>query len=129
MATISFDFDGCLFDEEAQAFIQETVDLLRCHIADGNRAIITTSRVQVWADEAKELVRTCLHLDLPVFSCPGNADDPTDTDQTKSDVLIAQGAILHFDDIPSCSSLAKAKTADIEILFPPAMKAIFARMY
>ena len=132
MATISFDFDGCLFDEEDQTFISETVSLLRKHIADGDRVIITTSRVQLWADEAKQLVLTRLKLDIPVFSCPGNPDTSFDWnrfDRIKSDVLIAEGAIRHFDDIPDCESLDLAKSAGIEILLPTATKSFTPRIY
>lgn len=128
-ATISFDFDGCLWCETNQCFIAETVALMRDFIAKGHRIIITTSRIPRWADEAKELIQSVLKLDLEVFSASGNADDWRDFDPIKSDILIAEKAIKHFDDIPDCSSLMKAKNNGIEILLPPATQATIARMY
>lgn len=129
VTTVSFDFDFTLWDENEQCFIHETVDLLRAHIDAGDRIIIVTSRIQMWADEAKELLLSKLKLDLEVFSCPGNADDWKCGDRIKSEVLIAEKAIKHFDDLPDDSSLTAAKNNGIEILLPPAIKATVATMY
>jgi acid phosphatase class B len=129
MATVSFDFDHTLWDEDQQCFIDETVSLMREHIDAGDRIIIVTSRIQMWADEAKELLLSKLKLDLEVFSCPGNADDWKCGDRLKSEALIAEKAIKHFDDLPDDSSLTAAKNNGIEILLPPATKATIARMY
>jgi len=129
MATVSFDFDSCLWDESQQWFIGETVSLLREHIENGDRVIICTSRVQIWANEARELLAKHLKLDLEVFSCPGNADDWMDGDPTKSDVLVAQQVIKHFDDLPNDSGLLLAKNSGIEVLLPPATKATITSMY
>jgi hypothetical protein len=127
--TISFDFDFTLFDETENCFITESVQLLRQFLRDGFRVIIVTSRIPVWADEAKELINQHLHLDLEVFSAPGNADDWRDFEAIKSDVLLEQNASIHFDDLIDCSSLTKAKLNGVEIKLPPATKATVARMY
>lgn len=132
MSTVSFDFDHTIWDEDHLSFIDETVAVLRSHIAAGDRVIIVTSRLQKWADEAKELIQSHLKLDLEVFSCPGNADDWRCGDRLKSDVLIAEKAIKHFDDLVDCSSLTRAKNSGIEILLPPAtnvINAVVTRMY
>ncbi len=132
MATVSFDFDHTLWDEDHLAFIEETVAVLRQHLSDGDRVIIVTSRIQKWADEAKELLQSRLKLDLEVFSCPGNADDWRCGERLKSDVLIDEKAIKHFDDMIDCSSLLRAKHSGIEILLPPATcvtNKIVTRMY
>lgn len=128
MATVSFDFDHTLWDEDKQTFISESVELLRWHLTNNDRVIIVTSRIQVWADESKELLRNILGLDLEVFSAPGSAL-VADVDPTKSDVLIEQKVIKHFDDLPNDSCLLRAKNSGIEILLPPATKATVARMY
>lgn len=129
MATVSFDFDHTLWDEDQQCFIDETVALLRSHLENGDRVIIVTSRIQKWATEATELIEKRLRLHLQTFSCPDNADDWRCGDRLKSDVLIAENAVKHFDDIPDCSSLHRARNSGIEILLPPATKATIARMY
>ena len=127
--TISFDFDFTLWDETENSFIPESVALLRQFISEGFRVIIVTSRIPKWADEAYELIKSQLKLDLEVFSAPGNADDWKDFDRIKSDVLLAEKAIKHYDDIPESSSLTKAKLNGVEVLLPPAVKATVARMY
>jgi acid phosphatase class B len=132
MATISFDFDHTLWDEDHQCFIEETVALLRSHLENGDRVIIVTSRIQKWASEATELIEKHLRLHLQTFSCPGNADDWRCGERLKSDVLIAEGAVKHFDDIPDDSSLTRAKNNGIEILLPPAIcvtNPVVTRMY
>ena len=129
MATVSFDFDHTIFDEENHCFISETVSILRDHIEAGDRVIIVTARIQRWADEARDLILKHLKLDLEVFSAPGNVDDLHDNDPFKSEVLIAQGAIKHFDDLVDCSSLLLAKNSGIEIVLPPATKATIASYY
>lgn len=118
--TISFDFDFTLWDDDAQEFILETVILLRNHLAQADRVIIVTSRVDNWIPECHELLAR-LELKLEVFSAPGHPD--WDTLLTKSDVLIAQNAIKHYDDTPNWEGLRAAKEAGIEILLPPAITA------
>lgn len=127
--TISFDFDFTLWDETENSFIPESVALLRQLLSEGFRVIIVTSRIPKWADEAHGLIKSRLKLDLEVFSAPGNADDCQEFDRIKSDVLLAEKAIKHFDDIPESSSLTKAKLNGVEVLLPPAVKANVARLY
>ncbi len=129
MATVSFDFDFTLWDDEQQCFIDETVSLLRAHVDAGDRVIIVTARMPSVAAECSPLISKFLKLDLQVFSAPGNPADPTETDPIKSDVLIAEGACKHFDDLTADSGFDKAREAGIEILLPPATKATIARMY
>ena len=129
MNTVSFDFDSTLWDEEAQSFIPETVALLRQHIANGDRVIVVTARMKQWALEAWELIQLRLKLDIEVFSAPANPNDKDDPEPTKSKVLIAEGAVLHLDDLADCSSLDAAKEAGIEVRLPPATKVFVARMY
>jgi hypothetical protein len=81
------------------------------------------------ADEARDLILKHLKLELEVFSAPGNADDLHDSDPIKSDILITQGAIKHYDDLVNCSSLLLAKNTGIEIVLPPATKASIASCY
>lgn len=127
--TISFDFDFTLWDETQNSFIGESVALLRQFMAEGFRVIIVTSRTQQWIPEAVSLLKDRLKLELEVFSAPGNADDWRDGDPIKSDILLAEKALKHFDDIPESSSLTKAKLNGVEVLLPPAVKATVARMY
>lgn len=127
--TVSFDFDGCLWDESKQCFISETVAVLREHLSAGDRVIVVTSRVEVWANEARDLIKKFLKLDLEVFSAPGNADDPWDRDPSKSDVLLIQGVVKHFDDLVDCSSLKRAKNLGCEIVLPPATEATVSGCY
>lgn len=129
MKTISFDFDNTLWDEDGQIFIQETVDILRGHIDNGHRVIITTSREFRWEEETRNLIQKHLGLNLEVFCAPGNVCDHLDNDRCKSDVLIEQNAVSHMDDIPNCPSLMRAKNSGIEILTPPKREIVVARMY
>ncbi len=129
MATVSFDFDFTLWDDEQQCFIDETVAVLREHVRAGDRVIIVTARMPSVAAECAPLITKFLKLDLEVFSAPGNPADPNETDPIKSDVLIAEKACKHFDDLTADSGFDKAREDGIEILLPPATKATFARMY
>jgi len=129
VATVSFDFDHTLWDEDEQVFIDETVAVLRKHLDAGDRVIIVTARMPSVAAECAPLITKFLKLDLQVFSAPGNPADPNETDLIKSDVLIAEKVIKHFDDLTADSSFDKARAAGIEILLPPAIKATVARMY
>ena len=129
MSTISFDFDYTLFDYHERVFIDETVSLMKDYINQGHRIIITTSREPRWADEAKRLISERLGFDLEVFSAPGNINDWRDCDPVKSDILIREGAIKHYDDIPDDEGLMRARLNGIEILLPPAIRATITRMY
>ncbi len=129
MATVSFDFDFTLWDDELQCFIWETVAVLREHLDAGDRVIIVTARMPEVAAECSPLMVKFLKLNLEVFSAPGNPADPTETDPIKSDVLIAEKVVKHFDDLTADSGFDKAREAGIEILLPPATKATIARMY
>jgi len=125
MATISFDYDYTLWDAEQDCFIEETVNRMRQHIAIGDRVIIVTARIQVWADEAKVDIERMMGMTFEVFSCPGTYDPVRGGTEgrNKSDVLIAEGATVHFDDIPNDSSLFMAREAGIDVRMPPATSA------
>jgi len=125
MATISFDYDFTLWDDQHGCFIEETVNRMRQHIAIGDRVIICTARVQHWADEAKRDIDAFMKMDFEVFSCPGTYDPVRGgiEGRNKSDVLIAEGATVHFDDIPNDSSLFMAREAGIDVRMPPATSA------
>lgn len=118
MNTISFDFDNTLFNEEEEFFFPETLLILKHHIDIGDRVIITTSRIQKWADEAKVLLLR-IRLDLDVFSAP---DKIGDGGLTKSDVLVRENAIIHFDDLPDVDELVWAKENNIRIVLPPHLR-------
>ncbi len=129
MATVSFDFDFTLWDDELQCFIDETVAVLRAHLDAGDTVIIVTARMPSVAAECAPLVKKFLKLEIPVFSAPGNPADPNETDPIKSDILIAEKVSKHFDDLTADSGFDKAREAGIEIVLPPATKATIARMY
>jgi hypothetical protein len=138
--TVSFDFDSTLWDEDAQAFITETVDLLRMYIHDGARVIITTARFT--QDEMRELYRILLRLNLSdvmwpgangfqlkVFSAPGHFRFNGKDQLTKSDVLLREKVAVHFDDLPGDVDLKEAIAVGVNVQMPPATKATIARMY
>jgi hypothetical protein len=118
MKTISFDFDQTLFDEETHSFIETSIGLLRFHLDNGDDVIVTTSRIPIWAEEAKELLML-IGIDIPVFSAP---DKIGDGGTTKSDVLVREKALIHFDDIVDADELIWAKENGVVVLLPPHMK-------
>ena len=126
MATISFDFDPKIWDDDEREFIWETVELLRRHLANGDRVIITPSRPEKWIDECRDLLMR-LGLSLEVFSAPGHPE--WDAMRTKSQVLIEQNVTIHLDDMPEWAGLREARSAGIEIRLPPATNAVRIRMY
>ena len=128
MKTVSFDFDNTLWDEDMQSFIPETVALLRQHQSEGNRIIIVTSRVSQWIPEVHTLLNK-LNLKLEVFCACGDPGWEIEGELTKSQVLIAEGASIHWDDLHEDACLQEAKKHGIEVLLPPNTKVEFPRMY
>jgi acid phosphatase class B len=129
MCTVSFDWDKTLWDEDNQAFISETVALLREHLAKGDRVIITTARMKGEIGEVHRLLALLQVSEIPVFSAPGGFVWGDKQQLTKSQVLLREEAVIHFDDFPDMEDLNLAKKAGVDIKLPPATNAIVARMY
>jgi acid phosphatase class B len=127
--TVSFDFDYTLWDEDEQSFIPETLSLLREHLSHGDRVIIVTAREGKWVEECHRLLER-VNLKLEIFSAPCCATGLTDDiGLTKSEVLIAEGASVHFDDLHDAKELLEAGRQGIEVKAPPCTRAYIARMY
>lgn len=116
MTTVSFDFDFTLWDPDANAFIWDSVDLAYDHLAKGDRVIIVTSRPSRGIDDVRDLFKS-INLVIDIYSAPGHPG--WDNMTTKSDVLLAQGASIHYDDAPLWGGLDAARNAGVQIKLPP----------
>ena len=115
---ITFDFDNTLWDPEKRKFIDETVAILKQHIANGDKVALVTHRHNHEAGEAKKLLHG-IGVDIPIISCPSN--DPSSKSLTKGEALLALRPAIHYDDRPQ--DFKDAIIGGVNVKSPPSTTA------